>query len=58
MNATTTFLPLKKKGGLVRFDKNVKYISDKEEKCWTEYQARHVHKKVEMEGIINTETMK
>ena len=57
-NATTTFLPLTKKGGLVRFEKNVRYIPDKEQKCFTEDQARHIYKEVEMDEIINIETIK
>ena len=52
------FLPLTKKGGLDRFDKNVRYIPDKEQICLTEDQARHIYKKVEMNEIISIETMK
>ena len=45
--------------GQVRFDNKVRYIPDKEEKCLTEDQARrHVYKKVEMDKVINIETMK
>ena len=51
-NATTSFLPQTKKGGLVRFDNKITYIPVKE-RCLTEDQARHVYKMVEIEKIIN-----
>ena len=51
------FLPQAKKGGQVRFKNKITYIPDKE-KCLTEDQARCVYKMVEMEKIINIETMK
>ena len=57
-NVTTSFLPLTERGGPVRHDKSVRYIPDKEQRCWTEDQARHVCKKVEMDKVINVETMK
>ena len=46
-----------KKGECVRFDNKITYIPEKE-KCLTEDQARHVYKVVEMNKIINVETMK
>ena len=46
-------MPLAEKGGPVRHDKSVK-----EQRCLTEDQARHVYKKVEMDKVINVETMK
>ena len=52
------FLPLTEKCGPVRHDKSVKYIADKEQRCLTEVQARHVYKKVETDKVINVETMK
>ena len=51
-------MPLTKKGGPVRHDKSVRYIPDKEQRCLTEDQARHVYKKVETDKVINVETMK
>ena len=50
-------MPQTKKGGQVRFDNKITYIPDKE-KCLTEDQARYVYKMVEMNKIINIETMK
>ena len=57
-NATTSFLPLTKKGGPVRHNKGVRYIPEKEQRCLTEDQARHMYKKVETDKIFNVETMK
>ena len=57
-NATTSFLPLTNKGGPIRYNKDVRYIPVKEPNCLTDGQARHVYKKVEMDKIINVETMK
>ena len=57
-NVTTSFLPLTEKGGPVRHDKSVRYIPDKEQRCWTEVQTRHVYRQVEMDKVINVETMK
>ena len=51
-------MPLTKKGGPVRHNKCVSHIPDKEQRCLTEDQARHIYKKVEMDNIINVETMK
>ena len=36
------FVPLTKKVWLVRHNKDVRYIPDKEQRCLTEDQARHV----------------
>ena len=47
-----------KKGGLVRHNKSVRCIPDKEKRCLTDDQARHVCKKVETDKVINVETMK
>ena len=53
MNDPTTFLPLNTKiGGLV------KYVKDKETICLTKDQARNIYKKVELEGIVNIDTIK
>ena len=46
------------KGGPLRHDKSVRYIPDKEQRCLTEDQARHVYTKVEMDKVRNVETMK
>ena len=51
-------MPLTKKGGPIIHNKGVRYIPDKEQKCLTDDQARHVYKKVEIDKIINIETMK
>ena len=49
-NATTSFLPKKKKGGheLDLADKII-YIPDRERKCLTEDQAKHIYKMVRNE---------
>ena len=52
------FLPQTKKGGQVRFDNKIRNIPDTEREHLTEDQARHVYKMVEMDKIINIETMK
>ena len=36
----------------------VEYVKDKETICLTEDQARHIYKKVELEGIVNVNTIK
>ena len=36
----------------------VKYAKDKETICLTKGQARHIYKKVELEGIVNVDTIK
>ena len=51
-------MPLTKKGGPARHDQIVRYIPDKEQRCLTEDQARYVYKKVEMDEVINVETIK
>ena len=50
-------MPLTKKSGPVRHDKSFKCIPDKEQRCLTEDQGRHVYKKVETDKVINVETM-
>ena len=52
-NGSTTFLPLNTK-----IDGPVKYAKDKEAMCLTKYQARHVYRKVESEGVVNVDTIK
>ena len=52
-NGPTAFLPLNTKiGG------SVKCVRDKGNICLTMDQARHIHKKVELEGIVNIDTIK
>ena len=48
-NATTSFLPLTKKGWQIGNNKGIRYIPHKEQKCLTEDLVRHVYKKVEMD---------
>ena len=57
-NATTSFLPQKKKGGQVRFSDKITYIPDREKKCLTEDQTRHIYKMIEMDKPVNIHTMK
>ena len=46
-------MPLSTKiGGLV------KYVKDKETICFTKDQAKHIYEKVELEGIVNVDTIK
>ena len=47
-----------KKGGWVRFNDKITYIPDREKKCLTEDQARHIYKMVEMDKPVNIQTMK
>ena len=46
------------KGVLVRHNKSVRYIPDKEKRFVAEDQARHAYKKVETDKVMNVETMK
>ena len=52
-NGTTTFLPLN-----MKISGPVKYVKDKERNCLTEDLARHIFKKVELEDVVNVDTMK
>ena len=36
----------------------VKYAKDKESICLSKVKARHIYKKVELEGVINVDTIK
>ena len=56
-NAITSFLPKKKKGGQVRFSDKITYIPDREDKCLTKGQAKHIYKMVEMNKSINIHAM-
>ena len=52
-NDPTTFLPLNTKlGG------PVECVKDKENICLTTDQARYIYSKVELEGIVNVDTIK
>ena len=55
-NATTSFLPKKKKGGQIR--KKIAYVPDREKKCLTEDQARYIYKMVEQNKAVNIHSMK
>ena len=57
-NATTSFLPKRKKGGQVRFSDKITYIPDREKKCLTKDQAKHIYEVVEMNKQINIHAMK
>ena len=52
-NATTSFLPKKKKGGQVRFSDKITHVPDKEKKCLTKVQAKHIYEIVEMNKPVN-----
>ena len=54
---TTSFLPKKKKGGKVRFSDKVTYIKDRERKCLTKDQTKHIYKMVEMNKPVNIHAM-
>ena len=51
-NATTSLLPKKKKGGQIIFSDKVTYIPDREEKCLTKDQAKHIYEMVEMNKTV------
>ena len=57
-NATTSFLPKKKKGGKVKFSDKITYIPDREKKCLTKDQAKHIYEMVEMNKPVNIHAMK
>ena len=57
-NATTSFLPKKEKGGQVRFSDKITYIPDREEKCLTKDQTKHIYEMVEMNKPVNIHAMK
>ena len=52
-NDPTTFLPLN-----IKIGGQVKCVKDKENICLTMQQARYIYKKVELEGILNIDTIK
>ena len=57
-NATTSFLPKNKKGGQVRFSDKITYIPNREKRCLTEDQARHIYNMIEIDKPVNIHTMK
>ena len=56
-SVTTSFLPKKKKGGKVRFCDKVTYIPDRERKCLTKDQTKHIYEMVEMNKLVNIHAM-
>ena len=56
-NATTSFLPKKKKGGQVRFSDKITCIPDRENKCLAKGQAKHIYEMIEMNEPINIHAM-
>ena len=56
-SVATSFLPKKKKGGKVRFSDKVTYIPDRERKCLTKDQTKHIYEMVEMNWPVNIHAM-
>ena len=56
-SVTTSFLPKKKKGGKVKFSDKVTYIPDRERKCLTKDQTKHIYEMVEMNKSVNIHAM-
>ena len=56
-SVTTSVLPKKKKGGKVRFSDEVTYILDRERKCLTKDQTKHIYEMVEMNKSVNIHAM-
>ena len=56
-NATNSFLPKKKKGGHVRFSDKITYTLDRENKCLSKGQAKHIYEMVAMNKPINIHDM-
>ena len=56
-SGTTSFLPKKKKGGKVRFSDKVTYIPDRERKCLTKDQTKHIYEMVDMNRPVNVLAM-
>ena len=52
-NGTTSFLPERRKGGKVRFSREVTYIPNKEGDCLTKDQATQIYEKIEKNEPIN-----
>ena len=51
-------MPKKKKGGKIRFSDKITYIPEREKKCLTEDQAKHIYKMIEMDKPGNIHTIK
>ena len=56
-SVTTSFLPKKKRGGKVRFSDKVTYIPDRERKCLTKDQTKHIYEMIEMNRPVNIHAM-
>ena len=56
-NVTTSFFPKKTTGGQVRFSDKITYIPDRENKCLSKGQAKHIYEMVEMNKAINIHAM-
>ena len=56
-SVTTSFLPKKKKSGKVRFSDKVTYIPDRERKCLTKDQTKHIYEMAEMNRPVNMHAM-
>ena len=52
-NGITSFLPERRKGGLVRFSEEVTYIPNKERTCLTKDQATQIYEEIEKNEPIN-----
>ena len=56
-SVTTSFLPKKKKGGKDRFSNKVTYIPNRERKCLTKDQTKHIYEVIEMNKPVNIHAM-
>ena len=56
-NVTTSVFPKNKKGGKVRFSDKVTYLPDRERKCLTKDQTKHIYEMVEMNKPVNIHAM-
>ena len=52
-NGVTSFLPKRKKGGKVRFNKEVTHIPNRDKRCLTKDQATQIYEDVEKNEPIN-----
>ena len=52
-NGATSFLPKRKRGGKVRFSKEITYIPNREKTCLTRDQATQIYEEVEKNELIN-----
>ena len=56
-SVTTSFLPKKKKDGKVRFSDKGTYTPNRERKCLTKNQTKHIYEMVEMNRPVNIHAM-